>query len=118
MHTGNPITSRTRALRLLACAARRHAAASLDESAPSATLNAAMAKRFATDACYDVANQALQLLGGYGYLSEYPIERYMRDLRVHSILEVRRGPGEGGGTHQRARQLPLQCGASPSARLS
>ena len=50
-----------------------------------------MAKRFATDACYDVANAALQLLGGYGYLCEYPIERYMRDLRVHSILEVRRG---------------------------
>lgn len=68
----------------------RHAAAALDARSPSATLHAAMAKRFATDACFDVANDALQLLGGYGYLKEYPVERILRDLRVHSILEVRR----------------------------
>lgn len=66
----------------------RHAAAALDARAPTATLQAAMAKRFATDACFGVANDALQLLGGYGYLKEYPIERVLRDLRVHSILEV------------------------------
>jgi len=65
----------------------RNAAAALDAQAPSATLHAAMAKRFATDACFGVANDALQLLGGYGYLKDYPIERYVRDLRVHSILE-------------------------------
>ena len=46
-----------------------------------------MAKRFATDAGFDVANQALQLHGGYGYLKDFPIERYVRDLRVHQILE-------------------------------
>ncbi len=46
-----------------------------------------MAKRFATDTCYGIADSALQLLGGYGYLADYPIERYVRDLRVHSILE-------------------------------
>jgi len=68
----------------------RHAAAAMDAKAPTATLQAAMAKRFATDACFDVANDALQLLGGYGYLKEYPIERILRDLRVHSILEVRK----------------------------
>ncbi|KAL4517780.1 hypothetical protein Ndes2526A_g02159 [Nannochloris sp. 'desiccata'] len=65
----------------------RHAAAAMDAKFPAATLQAAMAKRFATDACFDVANDALQLLGGYGYLKEYPIERILRDLRVHSILE-------------------------------
>jgi alkylation response protein AidB-like acyl-CoA dehydrogenase len=46
-----------------------------------------MAKRFATDAAFDVANQALQLHGGYGYLRDYPLERIVRDLRVHQILE-------------------------------
>ena len=46
-----------------------------------------MAKRFATDTCFDVANQALQLHGGYGYLQDYPLERIVRDLRVHQILE-------------------------------
>ncbi|PSC72985.1 acyl-dehydrogenase [Micractinium conductrix] len=65
----------------------RHAAAALDSRSPGATLDCAMAKRFATDACFNVTNDALQLLGGYGYLREYPIERYMRDLRVHCILE-------------------------------
>jgi alkylation response protein AidB-like acyl-CoA dehydrogenase len=65
----------------------RHAAAALDAGSPAATLACAMAKRHATDACYQLTNDALQLLGGYGYLKEYPVERYMRDLRVHSILE-------------------------------
>jgi alkylation response protein AidB-like acyl-CoA dehydrogenase len=46
-----------------------------------------MAKRFATDAGFDVCNAALQLHGGYGYLRDYPIERILRDLRVHQILE-------------------------------
>lgn len=65
----------------------RHAALALDVGASEATLKAAMAKRFTTDACFGIANDALQLLGGYGYLKEYPIERVMRDLRVHCILE-------------------------------
>ena len=47
----------------------------------------AMAKRFATDAGFNICNEALQLHGGYGYIKEYPIERYFRDLRVHQILE-------------------------------
>jgi alkylation response protein AidB-like acyl-CoA dehydrogenase len=46
-----------------------------------------MAKRFATDAGFEVANQALQLHGGYGYLRDFPLERIVRDLRVHQILE-------------------------------
>ena len=46
-----------------------------------------MAKRFATDIGFAICNEALQLHGGYGYLSEYQIERYVRDLRVHQILE-------------------------------
>jgi alkylation response protein AidB-like acyl-CoA dehydrogenase len=46
-----------------------------------------MAKRFVTDTCMQVADRALQLLGGYGYLKDFPIERIYRDLRVHSILE-------------------------------
>ena len=50
-------------------------------------MRCAMAKRFATDAAFTVANGALQLHGGYGYLSEYGIERVVRDLRVHQILE-------------------------------
>ena len=54
---------------------------------PDATKLCAMAKRFVTDACFDVANQALQLHGGYGYLAEYGIEKIVRDLRVHQILE-------------------------------
>jgi hypothetical protein len=65
----------------------RRAAAALDAGDPAATRLCAMAKRFATDACFDVANQALQLHGGYGYLKDYPLERIVRDLRVHQILE-------------------------------
>ncbi len=63
------------------------AARSLDAGDPDATLHCAMAKRFATDAGFRIANEALQLHGGYGYLKDYPIERYLRDLRVHQILE-------------------------------
>lgn len=63
------------------------AAASLDAGSPDATAHCAMAKRFATDAGFQVVNEALQLHGGYGYIKEYPIERIFRDLRVHQILE-------------------------------
>ena len=63
------------------------AATALDVNHPDATTYCAMAKRFATDAGFDVANQALQLHGGYGYLRDYPLERIVRDLRVHQILE-------------------------------
>ncbi|CAN5287188.1 isobutyryl-CoA dehydrogenase [soil metagenome] len=63
------------------------AAASLDRKDPDATMLCAMAKRFGTDAGFEIANQALQLHGGYGYLSEYGIEKIVRDLRVHQILE-------------------------------
>ncbi len=65
----------------------RNAAAALDRRDPMATKLCAMAKRFATDAGFDIANQALQLHGGYGYLKDYPLERIVRDLRVHQILE-------------------------------
>jgi len=65
----------------------RRAAHALDNKDPRATQYCAMAKRFATDAGFDVANQALQLHGGYGYLKDYPLERIVRDLRVHQILE-------------------------------
>lgn len=50
-------------------------------------MKCSMAKQFATDACFNICNDALQMHGGYGYLKEYPIERYLRDLRVHQILE-------------------------------
>jgi alkylation response protein AidB-like acyl-CoA dehydrogenase len=64
-----------------------HAAAAFDRRDANTTQIAAMAKRFVTDSCFDVANQALQLHGGYGYLAEYGIEKIVRDLRVHQILE-------------------------------
>ncbi|MBC57339.1 MAG: acyl-CoA dehydrogenase [Confluentimicrobium sp.] len=63
------------------------AASSLDAKAAEATTLCAMAKQFVTDECFNVANDALQLHGGYGYLSEYGIEKIVRDLRVHQILE-------------------------------
>ncbi|MEE1841001.1 MULTISPECIES: acyl-CoA dehydrogenase family protein [unclassified Streptomyces] len=63
------------------------AAQALDRGAPQAPYLCAMAKRFATDTGYAVADRALQLHGGYGYLSEYGIEKIVRDLRVHQILE-------------------------------
>jgi hypothetical protein len=62
-------------------------AASLDRSDPHAVTHCAMAKRLATDAGFHVCNEALQLFGGYGYLKDFPIERYLRDVRVHQILE-------------------------------
>jgi alkylation response protein AidB-like acyl-CoA dehydrogenase len=62
-------------------------AASLDRGDPDATMHCAMAKRFATDAGFHICNEALQLFGGYGYLKDFPIERYLRDVRVHQILE-------------------------------
>ncbi|MCR5880330.1 isobutyryl-CoA dehydrogenase [Phenylobacterium sp. J367] len=65
----------------------RRAADALDRRDPKATQYCAMAKRFATDAGFEVANQALQLHGGYGYLRDFPLERIVRDLRVHQILE-------------------------------
>ena len=65
----------------------RLAASKLDLADPQATTYCAMAKRFATDVGFKVCNDALQLLGGYGYIREYPMERYVRDTRVHQILE-------------------------------
>jgi len=63
------------------------AAVALDNKDSDASMLCAMAKRFGTDVGFDVANQALQLHGGYGYLAEYGIEKIVRDLRVHQILE-------------------------------
>ncbi|MGB3772363.1 MAG: acyl-CoA dehydrogenase family protein [Rhodococcus sp. (in: high G+C Gram-positive bacteria)] len=63
------------------------AASALDADAPDKVQLCAMAKKFATDVGFSVANDALQLLGGYGYLSEYGLEKIVRDLRVHQILE-------------------------------
>jgi alkylation response protein AidB-like acyl-CoA dehydrogenase len=63
------------------------AAASLDSGHPDATLHCAMAKRFATDIGFKVCDEALQLHGGYGYLRDFPVERFLRDSRVHRILE-------------------------------
>jgi len=65
----------------------RLAASKLDAGARDASTYCAMAKRFATDAGFNVVNDALQLHGGYGYIREYPLERLMRDARVHQILE-------------------------------
>ncbi len=63
------------------------AARSLDAKSPDATLHCAMAKRFATDAGFEICNEALQIHGGYGYLKDFPLERHVRDVRVHQILE-------------------------------
>ena len=63
------------------------AASALDDDDPDKVALCAMAKRYVTDSCFDVADQALQLLGGYGYLREYGLEKIVRDLRVHRILE-------------------------------
>jgi alkylation response protein AidB-like acyl-CoA dehydrogenase len=63
------------------------AAGKLDDDDPETTLHCAMAKRFATDAGFQVCNEALQLHGGYGYIKDYPVERHLRDVRVHQILE-------------------------------
>ena len=63
------------------------AAAALDAGASDTTIRSAMAKRFATDVCFRICDEALQLHGGYGYIKDYQMERYLRDLRVHRILE-------------------------------
>jgi alkylation response protein AidB-like acyl-CoA dehydrogenase len=65
----------------------RLAASKLDNNHPDKSTYCAMAKRFATDVGFDVCNQALQIHGGYGYIKEYPLERHVRDVRVHQILE-------------------------------
>jgi alkylation response protein AidB-like acyl-CoA dehydrogenase len=65
----------------------RLAASKLDAGAPNASVYCAMAKRLATDIGFKVCNQALQIHGGNGYIREYPLERYLRDVRVHQILE-------------------------------
>lgn len=65
----------------------RYAAFKLDQGDAEATVYSAMAKRFATDVGYRVCDEALQLHGGYGYMKEFPLERHVRDLRVHRILE-------------------------------
>lgn len=65
----------------------RLAAVKLDQNDPEATVYSAMAKRFATDVGFSVCNDALQIHGGYGYIKEYPLERHVRDSRVHQILE-------------------------------
>lgn len=63
------------------------AASALDNQDPNAPMYCAMAKRMATDVAFEISDKAMQLLGGYGYLQDYPIERIFRDLRVHQILE-------------------------------
>ena len=65
----------------------RMAASKLDANHPDKTIYCAMAKRFATDTGFNVADDALQMFGGYGYIKEYPMERFVRDNRVHRILE-------------------------------
>jgi alkylation response protein AidB-like acyl-CoA dehydrogenase len=71
----------------LARSVTRSAAALFDSGAPTARTACAMAKRVATQKGFEVCDKALQLHGGYGYLKDYPIERYVRDVRVHKILE-------------------------------
>jgi hypothetical protein len=73
--------------------------------APHRTRPPAQAKRFATDECFQVALDAQQLLGGYGFLQDFPVERLVRDLRVHSILE---GGGRGGAGSLREVGCPQQ----------
>ncbi|WP_342808008.1 acyl-CoA dehydrogenase family protein [Alteromonas sp. M12] len=65
----------------------RLAAFKIDSQSPDKTTYCAMAKRFATDVGFQVCNEALQIHGGYGYIQEYPLERHVRDVRVHQILE-------------------------------
>lgn len=65
----------------------RKAARLFQEGSPHSTVYSSMAKKFTTDRCFEVCNTALQLHGGYGYLKDYPLEQYVRDTRVHQILE-------------------------------
>ncbi|XP_037632313.1 isobutyryl-CoA dehydrogenase, mitochondrial [Sebastes umbrosus] len=65
----------------------REAATALQENRPDAVSLCSMAKLFATDECFDICNQALQMHGGYGYLKDYAVQQFVRDIRVHQILE-------------------------------
>ncbi|KAJ3026255.1 UNVERIFIED_CONTAM: Isobutyryl-CoA dehydrogenase, mitochondrial [Siphonaria sp. JEL0065] len=65
----------------------RNAARAIDSQSPSAAASCAMAKAFATEECFQITDEAIQIHGGYGYLNDYPVGQYMRDLRVHRILE-------------------------------
>ncbi|KAF0311889.1 Isobutyryl-CoA dehydrogenase, mitochondrial [Amphibalanus amphitrite] len=65
----------------------RNAAAALQTNHPDTVALCSMAKLFATDRCFEIVNSALQLFGGYGYLKDYGVEQYLRDIRVHQILE-------------------------------
>ncbi|XP_023324562.1 isobutyryl-CoA dehydrogenase, mitochondrial [Eurytemora carolleeae] len=65
----------------------RNAARALDSQHPDTVALCSMAKLFATDSCFDIVNTALQMHGGYGYLKDYPIEQFLRDIRVNQILE-------------------------------
>lgn len=78
----------------------QRSACSLDNKMQTAPMHCAMAKRYATDVGFQIANDALQIFGGYGYISDYPIERFFRDLRVHSILE---------GTNEIMRLIIARC---------
>ena len=69
----------------------RNAAQMITDKAPNYPMHCAMAKKFATERCRSVIDYALQMHGGYGYLKDYQIERFLRDVRVHEILE---GPSE------------------------
>ena len=95
------------------------AASALDADATDKVELCAMAKRYVTDACFEVADQALQLLGGYGYLREYGLEKIVRDLRVHRILEgtneiMRLVIGRAVATHARAAAERLSMTGSKS----
>ena len=65
----------------------RNAALALDSGHPDTVQLCSMAKLFATDNCFEVVNDALQMHGGYGYLKDYPVEQFLRDIRVNQILE-------------------------------
>lgn len=65
----------------------RNAARSLQSNAPNHVALCSSAKLFATENCSQICNRALQMFGGYGYLKDYPVQQYWRDLRVHEILE-------------------------------
>ena len=65
----------------------RNAASMITNQTPNYSMYCAMSKKFATEKCWNVVDYALQMHGGYGYLKDYPIERFWRDVRVHEILE-------------------------------
>jgi alkylation response protein AidB-like acyl-CoA dehydrogenase len=80
------------------------AAEMVDAKHPQASMHAAMAKKFATETCSDIADLSLQLHGGYGYLQDFPLEKIVRDLRVHQILE---------GTNQIMQQITFKNITNP-----